>query len=277
MQSGPSPMLTPETDDVTRLQGAPSGLALPPGTVRAAPPPVWEIINEQNRQMLRLPPPRDGAVWLRNGRTGDVKQEGASGVTVNNSVDARGDTVRGRADTDTLKEIQSGANQARSIISLLDRAEQAVRNTPEGMGAQLTPVLGQAAKAFGFDVPGTSEAEVLRGITTTLSTLQRVPGSGATTDFEMRLYMNAVPRLGTTRAGNLELIAMGRALAERKIAEANIWRRHAGEADLQDRLDALGPVFSQAQRAQLDATPAGGGYDAPQPGQRPPLSSFERR
>lgn len=172
----------------------------------------------------------------------------------------QGEGVRARADAATLTEMQQSATQARSIISLLDRAEQAVRRTPEGQGAQLLPVVGQTARALGFNVDGTAEAEVLRSITLNLATLQRVPGSGATTDMEMRLYMQAVPRLGGTREGNLALIDMGRRLAQRRIAEADIYRRHAGEPDLMERLNALPPVFTpeEINTLQQDATPASG-------------------
>ena len=100
--------------------------------------------------------------------------------------------------------------QARSLINFFDRAEQAVRAVPEGAAAQFLPIVGQTARALGYDIPGTSEAEVLRGITNQLAALQRVPGSGATTDFEMRLFMQAVPRLGNTREGNLQLLDLGR-------------------------------------------------------------------
>jgi hypothetical protein len=182
-----------------------------------------------------------------------------------------GDNARVRADTATLTEVNQGANQARTILSMLDRAEQAVRRVPEGAGAQLVPILGQIGAAFGIQVQGTSEAEVLRSITTQLGVLQRVPGSGATTDFEMRLYMQAVPRLGTTREGNLQLIQLGRRLAERKLEEARIWRRHAGDPDLDDRLNALPPVFSPDERRILgdDATPASDpGTASPGPGGR---------
>lgn len=183
-------------------------------------------------------------------------------------VNMPGENARVRADTQTLQEVNQGANQARAVMALLEQAEGAIARVPEGAGAQLVPILGQIGARLGFNIPGTSEAEVLRAITTQLGVLQRVPGSGATTDFEMRLYMQAVPRLGTTREGNLALVRMGRRLAERKIAEAGLWRRHAGEPDLMDRLDALGPVFSQEDRRILgdDATPVSEQGGQPGPG-----------
>ncbi len=179
----------------------------------------------------------------------------------------QGDTVRGRADAATLTEVQKSANDARQIIALFDRAEQAVRRVPEGQGAQLLPIVGQAARALGIEVAGTAEAEVLRSLTNGMAVLQRAPGSGATTDFEMRLFMQAVPRLGNTRDGNLRLIDIGRRLARRRQEEAAIWRRHAGEPDLMDRLNALPPVFTEEDQQFLqDATPVsdpGGGIPGP--------------
>jgi hypothetical protein len=169
-----------------------------------------------------------------------------------------GDTVRGRADASVLPDVMKGANDARQLLALFDRADRAVRAVPEGQGAQLLPIVGQAARALGIDIQGTSESEVLRSITNGLAVLQRAPGSGATTDFEMRLYMQAVPRLGNTREGNLRLIDMGRRLARRRMEEAEVWRRHAGEPDLMERLNALPPVFSEEDQRFLgeDAMPA---------------------
>lgn len=178
------------------------------------------------------------------------------GVTVNNNMPPQESALL-RVDAKTLERMDEGATQARAIIAMMDQAERAVRAVPQGAGAQLVPILGQIGARFGFEIPGSSEAEVLQGITNTLATLQRVPGSGATTDFEMRLYMQAVPRLGNTREGNLQLIEMGRALAKRKIDEARIYRQHAGKPDLQERIDALGPVLTDTQRAFLEQGIAG--------------------
>ena len=169
----------------------------------------------------------------------------------NVNVDNRAETALMRADTDTLKAVNEGVNQALSLRNVFDRAGQALRTAPEGQGAQLAPFLGQAARTLGMDIPGTTEAEVLRSITNQLASLQRIPGSGATTDTDMRLFLQSVPRLGNTRDGNMALLDMGRRLAERRIEEARIWRQHVGQPDLIDRLNALPPVFRDEERAML--------------------------
>jgi hypothetical protein len=158
-----------------------------------------------------------------------------------------------RADTDTLKAQNEASTQARGLISLFDRGEAAIKRLPtEGTAARFLPIFGQLASSLGFKVEGTSDAEILDSITTQLAVLQRAPGSGPTTDFEMRMFLRAVPELGKTREGNLQLLDMGRRLARRRIEEANIWRRNAGAPDIMDKLDGLGPVFNENERQMLN-------------------------
>ena len=163
-----------------------------------------------------------------------------------------------KADTETMKLVNEGAQQARAMVNMFTRAEEAVRQVPEGTGAQLLPIIGQTARALGVDIQGTSEAEVLNSLRNQLASLQRVPGSGATSDRDMALYLQAVPRLGNTREGNLKLIDMGRRLMERRIQEATVWRRNIGQSDIMEKLDELGPIFSTEERQllQQDAMPA---------------------
>ena len=181
----------------------------------------------------------------------DILNRRGTAPQTNVTVDNRAETALMRADTDTLKAVNEGVNQALSLRNVFDRAGQAIRTAPEGQGEQLAPFLGQAARTLGMDIPGTTEAEVLRSITNQLASLQRIPGSGATTDTDMRLFLQSVPRLGNTREGNVALLDMGRRLAERRIEEARIWRQHVGQPDLIDRLNALPPVFRDEERAML--------------------------
>lgn len=183
---------------------------------------------------------------LARGRLERMGQAPQTNVTV---APAEGALIR--ADTETLKQINEGAQQARQMVNMFTRAEEAVRQVSEGTGAQLLPIIGQTARAFGVDIQGTSEAEVLNSLRNQLASLQRVPGSGATSDRDMALYLQAVPRLGNTREGNLKLIDMGRRLMERRIQEAGVWRRNIGQSDIMEKLDELGPIFSTEERQLL--------------------------
>jgi hypothetical protein len=209
---------SPQPDDTERLLRA-SGYQ--PGT------PEYEA---QARILLQ----RRGQPAQTNINTGDSPQ-----------------AILARSDVDTIKSQNAAANQARVLIPLFDRAEEAIRNVPEGAGAQFAPILGQVASAFGVAVNGTSQAEVLRALTSTLAPLQRAEGSGATSDRDIGLYLQAVPRLGNTREGNLALVDMGRRAAQRRIEEATIWRQYAGTPDVMDRLNALPPLWSDEERAML--------------------------
>ncbi len=189
---------------------------------------------------------------LARGRLERMGQAPQTNVTV---APAEGALIK--ADTETLKQINEGAQQARTLVNMFTRAEEAVRQVPEGTGAQLLPIVGQTARALGVDIQGTSEAEVLNSLRNQLAGLQRIPGSGATSNLDMALYLQAVPRLGNTREGNLKLIDMGRRLMERRIQEAGVWRRNIGQPDIMEKLDELGPIFSPEERRllQQDAMP----------------------
>ena len=199
------------------------------------------------------------------------------GQPAQTNVNVSPETSLMRADSDTLKAINEGQGQARSLISLLDRTERAVRAVPEGQAARFLPAIGQTLASFGVQVPGTSEAEILNALTGQLAGLQRIPGSGATTDYEMRLFLQAVPRLGNTRDGNLALLDMGRRLARRRIEEAAIWRRHVGQPDLMERLDALPPVFGDSDMEVLMSGPAATAAPPPPPPRPPGMIDRARR
>jgi hypothetical protein len=224
--------------------------------------PTYEVVTPEQAAQLGLPPAPDGRAFQRNTQTGQISVIGGGGVTVNNP----GENALIRADVDTIKAQNEAANQARTLTQLFDRAGEAIRATPEGAGAQFAPIVGQVARTLGIDIPGTSEAEILRSITAQLAPLQRVPGSGATSDRDIALFLQAVPRLGNTREGNLALVDMGRRLAQRRIEEAGLWRRHVGQPDLMDRLNALPPLFTDEERAflrQAPPPPAGVGIALP--------------
>lgn len=177
-----------------------------------------------------------------------------------------GDTpqaILARADVDTLKTMNEAANQMFTTRELFSRARQAIQNAPEGQGAQLAPFLGQFARSLGIDIPGTTEAEVLQSITARLAPAQRVAGSGASSDRDVNLFLQAVPRLGRTRDGNLQILDMGERVANRTIEIAQLWRRHAGQPDLIERINALPPIFSDEERQALAGAPP---QPAPQPG-----------
>jgi hypothetical protein len=62
-----------------------------------------------------------------------------------------------------------------------------------------------------------SSGEVLQGMQTRLGTLLRVPGSGATSNMEMSLYMQGVPGLFNTQKGNIALATIGKKLVQKRL------------------------------------------------------------
>jgi hypothetical protein len=188
----------------------------------------------------------------------------------NINVDNRPERALLQADVDTIKTMNEAANQMFGTRELFSRARQALAAAPEGQGAQFAPFIGQVGRSLGIDIPGTTEAEVLQSITARLAPAQRIAGSGATSDRDINLFLQAVPRLGRTREGNLQILEMGERVADRTLEIARLWRQHAGSPDLIDIINKLPPIFSDEERRALTepggVRPSAPLQAAPQPG-----------
>ncbi len=180
----------------------------------------------------------------------------------NINVDNRPERALLQADADTIKTMNEAANQMFGTRELFARARQALANAPEGQGAQFAPFIGQVGRSLGIDIPGTTEAEVLQSITARLAPAQRIAGSGATSDRDINLYLQAVPRLGRTREGNMQILEMGERVADRTLEIARLWRQYAGSPDLIDIINKLPPIFSDEERRAL-TEPGGARPPAP--------------
>lgn len=120
-------------------------------------------------------------------------------------------------DEELMKTGADAYQQAQEIIPLFGIAKQSAMNFPNtgplGKGALLV----ERGKQM-LGLPNTaSSGEVLQGMQTRLGTLMRVPGSGATSDMEMSLYMQGVPSLMNTQQGNIALADIGQKLMQRRM------------------------------------------------------------
>lgn len=159
----------------------------------------------------------------------------------------------GEQDAARFGKMREAADSAQNMMGDLNRLEAAVKSFPTGAGADWYLAAGKALQRFGVDVGNMSEGEVIGAISSRLTGLQRVPGSGATSDFEQKLYMNAVPGLTKTPEGNLKLIDMGRRLARRNIEITRLARDYMEDPKNRGRLDSgfdaivdkLPPTFTE--------------------------------
>jgi hypothetical protein len=101
--------------------------------------------------------------------------------------------------------IKSG-DEARGMVADLDSLREIGSRVTTGKTAEIKAALGPYAEALGVKIDQLGDLQAYNAITAKMAPRMRVPGSGATSDFEMRQYLEALPTLGKTPEGN-EIIA----------------------------------------------------------------------
>lgn len=86
--------------------------------------------------------------------------------------------------------------QAASALSDIGQLRELSRNLGnQGQAAAVKSSLGPYAEALGINIEGLDNIQAYESIISRLAPTMRPPGSGATSDFEMRQYLNALPGL----------------------------------------------------------------------------------
>jgi hypothetical protein len=146
-----------------------------------------------------------------------------------------------------------------------------------GFGQQWALPIKQAAEeVFGVQIPGTSEQEVFKAVQNYLGPKMRTPGSGASSDRDVALFLDSIPSLGKSEQGNRLLMDSYNRIRDRYTQVAQIQQDLLREFDYipvkeeRARLAALGPIFSPEERKAIEAakTTAPKPSAAPKPGGR---------
>jgi hypothetical protein len=152
-----------------------------------------------------------------------------------------------------------------------------------GKEAEILQALGPYANLVGADIDGLSEIQAYQAIISKIAPTLKVPGSGATSDFEMQNFLLALPGIGKTPEANALISETFTAIAEVQSAAAYIANQAmAGEitsARANQMLAELpNPLASWVDAGRpgapgSDAGGAGGGpIQIPMPGGLPPAT-----
>lgn len=204
----PSPFgnLTPQQRALLMFAGRDKGISLLPDMLKPAEAKLPTSIQEYQYGL------QDPAYnqWVL-----DQKRAGANSTSVN--VNTPKSILAG--DNKMLEIGAEGFAQAQEILPLFGIAKQAAQSFgqsgPLGGAALFTE---RAKNYMGLD-NNASAGEVLQGMQTRLGTLLRVPGSGATSNMEMSLYMQGVPGLLNSQQGNIALATIGEKLTKKRMAD----------------------------------------------------------
>jgi hypothetical protein len=156
--------------------------------------------------------------------------------------------------------MQSGdyADQISTIANALEDYEGGITDEVAGRVGQLFP-------NSPWGEIGTSR-QFVDSIRTKLAPSLRVPGSGATTDFEYRMYLNAIPNLLTTKAGRALMVQYAQRMSERESEAADLYAELAGMTEdgsvpmklYRERIKAMGPLFTKEELDALKGKSGGG-------------------
>lgn len=142
------------------------------------------------------------------------------------NIDMKGETKfseeAGKVDAKRLSEIAEQGQAARvsqGDIDRLDELSSAIGT--QGAVAGVKQALGPYATALGVKIDGLDEIQSFSAVVSRLAPTMRPPGSGATSDFEFKQFLNALPQLSQTVEGRKLVMDQMRAL--------NNYKAQAGE------------------------------------------------
>lgn len=121
-----------------------------------------------------------------------------------------------------MSDYVSAGNDATNFIGDLQTLAAISQNLETGKGAEVLAALGPFAEMAGIDIAGLGEAQAYDAIISRMAPAMRIPGSGASSDFDARQFLKSLPALGKTPEGNRIVIDTFTGIQQRKIAAAEI-------------------------------------------------------
>lgn len=158
-----------------------------------------------------------------NGSLADWKKLNSAGTTVNispgdNAFDKEASVVLAKRYGDLVADGDI-ANSMKGDIAALKDIGTMVRT---GKGAEVINALGPYADALGVRLDGLGPGQAYEAIVSRLAPSLRTPGVGSSSDFDAKQFLRSLPALGNTPKGNQIISDTLDAIANHKIAAAEI-------------------------------------------------------
>ncbi|WP_430439004.1 hypothetical protein [Shinella sp.] len=135
--------------------------------------------------------------------------------------------------------VEEGAKAGNMLADMQQLADLGTQ-IKTGRGAEALITFGPYAEALGIDVEGLEPAQAYKSIVDRLAPNMRPAGSGATSDFDARQFLNSLPNLGNTPGANEIINQTFQAIAQNKMEASAIARRaQLGQMKWQDAEDQI--------------------------------------
>lgn len=165
---------------------------------------------------------------------------------------------------DTKKAMADEAYKSLNLANQLNAVLPEIQKTPDvffGPGGPGLVWAGKAMKQLGFDIgDGVDSASFVSAIMSHLGPAQRIVGSGASSDKDVALFMNSLPGLTQTKAGNIALVKYYNKMAQYNRRLVKILNAAAGRGDFygmdeqaQAEIDKLGRIFTDDEYAEIES------------------------
>lgn len=155
------------------------------------------------------------------GRTGRAK---GAGTTITNIMPGTKEaiTTRGKEFGKFAQEALQASQSADDVASDIDLVVTGLRGMGGGPVAGFKSWAGQYLPAESQWGKMASMSELASTIQAKLAPTMRAAGSGATSDFEMKAFMRAIPTISTTEAGRELMLKYAQKIAERAQVRAEV-------------------------------------------------------
>jgi hypothetical protein len=165
--------------------------------------------------------PAEGQIMYKN-RRGELKfgprPPGATTVNIDQKATEKGmeaiETAMGHHVVEQYKEGSAAGDDLQTLAQMRALAAR-VETGPVAVAKQF-------AGRFGIKTEGVSDVEALNAMINRVVPQQRIPGSGATSDFDARMFQASVPQLMNTPQGNQIIMDTMEGIARNKIARSEI-------------------------------------------------------
>lgn len=152
---------------------------------------------------------------------------------------------------------QTGAALAKRFDALATDGDDAAQSVPllgelRRLGGRIDTGAAASVKAFlgrvGFKTEGISDIEAFKTLINRLTPQQRLPGSGATSDFDAKMFQESLPQLMNTPQGNTLILDTMEALAQNRMARGEIAMRvQIGELTPKEAMGEIRKLQAEAR------------------------------
>lgn len=218
-------------------------------------PTGYTLLPANQAQALGLDPKKAYQVGP-DGKIGEIGNSGVN-VTLNNGpTTSEFQKKSDDAAADRLGGYVAEGNAAPAMIGQLRQLSDLSRSIGTGKGAQFTAAVGPYAQALGINVKGLDETQAFTAIVDRMAPQMRPVGSGSSSDTDVRMFMNSLPRLSNTDRGNQIITGTMQALQKNKMQAADIasqaQRGQISWQDAESQIRSLPNPYEQFKKAHAD-------------------------